>query len=79
MLKHTANRQKRSPILAAVGVAVGVSALFNLFTGSMTSKEISDIKEKQSVVFNHMQTLDNEVSSNHNDIVKIATSVGKLI
>ena len=45
--KTTANRQKRSPILAAVGVAVGVSALFNLFTGSMTSKEIADIKEKQ--------------------------------
>ena len=71
-------RKKRSPILAAVGVAVGVSALFNLFTGSMTSKEIADIKEKQSVVFNHMQTLDNEVSNNHNDIVKIVTSVGSL-
>ena len=42
----------------------------------MTSKEISDIKAKQSLVFNHMQTLDDEVSYNHNDLVKIATSVG---
>ena len=75
---NTVSRKKRSPILAAVGVAVGVSALFNLFSGSMTSREISDIKEKQSVVFNHMQTLDDEVSNNHNDIVKIATSVGSL-
>ena len=30
-VKTTAQRQKRSPILAAVGIAVGVSALFNLF------------------------------------------------
>ena len=44
----------------------------------MTSKEISDIKAKQSVVFNHMQTLDDEVSNNHNDIVKLATSVKSL-
>ena len=71
-------RKKRSPILAAVGIAVGVSALFNLFTGSMTSKEIADIKEKQNVVFTHMQTLDDEVSKNHNDIVKIVTAVGSL-
>ena len=41
------HREKRSPILAAVGIAVGVSALFNLFSGSMTSKEIADIKSKQ--------------------------------
>ena len=44
----------------------------------MTSKEIADIKSKQAVSFNHMQTLDDEVSNNHNDIVKIATSVGSL-
>ena len=42
----------------------------------MTSKVISNIKAKQSVIFNHMQTLDDEVSNNHNDIVKVATSVG---
>ena len=42
----------------------------------MTSKEIADIKSKQAVVFNHMQMLDDEVSNYHNDIVKIATSVG---
>ena len=72
------HRQKRSPILAAVGIAVGVSALFNIFTGSMTSREIADIKEKQSAVFNHMQTLDKEVLNNHDDIVKISTSVGSL-
>ena len=53
-VKSTARREKRSPILAAVGIAVGVSALFNLFTGSMTSKKISEIKSKQSLVFNHM-------------------------
>ena len=75
---NTAPRQKRSPILAAVGIAVGVSALFNLFTGSMTSNKISDIKAKQSAVFTHIKTLDDEVSNNHNDIVKIATSVGSL-
>ena len=78
IVKSTARKTKRSPILAAVGIAVGVSALFNLFSGSMTSKEISDIKAKQSVVCNHMQTLDDEISNNHNDIVKIATSVGSL-
>ena len=42
----------------------------------MTSKNISDIKSKQAVIYNHMQTLDDEVSNNHNDIVKILTSVG---
>ena len=44
----------------------------------MTSKEIADIKSKQALIFNHMQTLDDEVFNNHNDIVKIATSVGSL-
>ena len=44
----------------------------------MSSKEIADIKSKQSVLYNHMQTLDDEVMNNHNDIVKIATSVGNL-
>ena len=34
------------------------------------------IKSKQAVLFNHMQTLDDEVINNHNYIVKIATSVG---
>ena len=77
-VKITAQRQKRFPILAAVGIAVGVSALFNLFYGSMTSKEIADIKSKQALVFNHMQTLDDDVSNNHSDIVKIAISVGSL-
>ena len=77
-VKTSAQRQKRSPILAAIRIAVGVSALFNLFSGSMTSNKIADIKSKQAVVFNHMQTLDDEVSNNHNDIVKIATSVGNL-
>ena len=31
-------REKRSPISAAVGIALGVSAVFNLFSASMTSK-----------------------------------------
>ena len=44
----------------------------------MTSKEIANIKLKQAVAYNHKQTLDDEVSNNHNDIVKIATSVGSL-
>ena len=72
------HREKRSPILAAVAIAVGVSALFNLFSGSITSKEIADIKSKQVVLYNHMHTLDDEVSINHNNIVKIATLVGNL-
>ena len=41
--------EKRSPILAAVGIAVGVSALFNLFYSSITSNKIADIKLKQAV------------------------------
>ena len=77
-VKTTAQRQKRFLILAGVGIVVRVSALFNLFSGSMTSNKIADIKSKQSIVFNHKQTLDDEVSNNHNDIVKIATSVGSL-
>ena len=72
------HREKRSPILAAVGIAVGVSALFNLFSGSMTSKEIADIKSKQAELYNHMRTQDDEVSNNHNNIVKISTSVDNL-
>ena len=68
-------RKQRSPILAVVGIVEGVFALYNLFSGSMTSKKIADIKSKQAVVDNYMQTLDDEVSNNHNDIVKIATSV----
>ena len=44
----------------------------------MTSKKIADIKSKQAVIFNHMQRLVDEVSNNHNDIVKIATSVCSL-
>ena len=44
----------------------------------MTSKGIADIKSKQVVLYNHMQTLDDEVTNNHNNIVKIATSVGNL-
>ena len=55
-----------------------MSALFNLFSGSMTSKEIADIKSKQAVLYNHMQTVDNEVTNNHNNIMKIATSVYNL-
>ena len=35
-VKSTARREKRSSILAAVGIAVGVSELFILFSGSMT-------------------------------------------
>ena len=44
----------------------------------MTCKEIADINMKQAVrvLYNHMQTLDDKVMNNHNDIVKIATSVG---
>ena len=64
--------------LTAVGIAVGVSALFNLFFVSITSKEIADIKSKPAILYNQMQTLDNEVSNNHNNIVKVATSVGNL-
>ena len=77
-VKSTLRIEKRFPILAAFGIAVGVSALFNLFYGSLTSKEISDIKAKQSVVINHMQSLDDKNSNNHNDIVKIAISVESL-
>ena len=55
-------RDKRSPILAAVGIVVGVSALFNLFSGSLISKKISDIKSKQAIIYKkHMQSQDNEV------------------
>ena len=43
-------REKRSLILAAVGIAVGVSALFNLFSGSMTSQEIANIKIETSCI-----------------------------
>ena len=71
-------RDKRSPILAAVGIAVGVSALINIFSSSMMYKEIADITFKHAVTFNHMQTLDNAVTNNHNDIVIIATLVGSL-
>ena len=73
-----ARKEKRSPISAAVGIAVGVSALFNLFSGSMTSEEIADIKEKQAAIFNHMQTLNDDVKNNQNDIVQVITSVGSL-
>ena len=62
--------------MAAVRIAVGVTALLNLFIGSMISKEIVDIKSKQAVIFNLMQTLDDKVSNNLNDIVQIARSVG---
>ena len=72
------HREKRIPIFVAVNIAVKVSALFNLFTSFMTSKEIADIKSKKAVLYNHMQALNNEVTNNHNDIVKIATSVGNL-
>ena len=44
----------------------------------MTSKEIADIKSKQALLYYHMHTLDDEVSNNHNYIVKIATSVGNI-
>ena len=67
------HRDKRSPILAAVDIAIGVSALFNLFSGSMTSKEIAYVKSKQALLYNQMQTLEDEVTNNHNDIVKITT------
>ena len=44
----------------------------------MTSNEIADINSKPAVVLYHMQTLNDEVSNNHNDIVQIATSVNSL-
>ena len=72
------HRDKRSPILAAVGIAVEMSALYNLFSSSMTSKKIADIKSKQAVLYNHMHTLDDKVSNNHNDIVQITSSVGNI-
>ena len=72
------NRDKRPFILAAVGIAVKVSAVFNLFSGYITSKEIAYIKSKQALLYNHMKTLDDEVTNNHNDIVIIVTSVGNL-
>ena len=53
-----------------------VSALFNLFSGSMISKKIAEKKSKQALIFNFMQTVNNDITNNHNDIVKIATSVG---
>ena len=77
-VKRATRKEKRSPILAAVGIAVGVSALFNLFSGLMNSNEIFDIKSKKWVGFNHMQTLDDAVSYNCYDIVEIATSAGSL-
>ena len=62
-------------IFFVVKLAIRVSALLNLFLGSMISKQISDIKAKQLIVFNYMQTLDDEAYNNHNYIVKIVTSV----
>ncbi|MCP6725947.1 hypothetical protein NL526_28210, partial [Klebsiella pneumoniae] len=62
-------RHKRSPILAAVGLALGASALFNLFSGSMSSRDIADLKSKQAAIYNHIHTLNNQVSANHDDIV----------
>ena len=44
----------------------------------MTSKEIANIKLRPDVLYNHMQTLDDEISNNHNNIVKIATSVSNV-
>ena len=44
----------------------------------MTYKQIADIKSKQAVLYNHMQTLDDKVYNNQNNIMKIATSVGNL-
>ena len=61
--------EKRYPILAAVGIAVGVSTLFNLLSGYMTFEEIADIKSNHVVLYNQMQSLDNEVYNNHNNIV----------
>ena len=43
----------------------------------MTSKKYLILKLNNRI-FNHMQTIDDEVSNNNNDIVKIATSVGSL-
>ena len=55
-----------------------MSALYNLFSRSLNSNEFADIKLKQAALYNHMQTLVDEVSNNHNNIVKFATSVGNL-
>ena len=44
----------------------------------MTSNQTADIKSKQTVLNNQMQTLNDEVTNIYNDIVKIATSIGNL-
>ena len=44
----------------------------------MTSKYIAAIKSKQPVLYDHLQTLNEEISNNHNNIVKIATLVNHL-
>ena len=44
----------------------------------MTPKEISDIKAKQLVVLNHVQTVDDKVSNNNHDKEKVATFLGSL-
>ena len=61
-----------------MGLAIQVSALFNLFSRYITFKKVADIKSKQVVLYNHMQTLDDKDTNNHNDIEKIATSIGNL-
>ena len=71
-------RSKRSPLLAAIGAAVGVSALFNIFSGSLSSKEIANIKEQQTHIFQHIQTMQPEITLNHDNIVKVTTLMGSL-
>lgn len=58
-------------ILAAIRVALGASALFNLFSSSINSRAIEDVKSKQAVLFNHMQQLAVVVEIIQNEIVKV--------
>ena len=43
LIHRNNKRNRRSPILDAIGAAVGVSALFSIFSGSLSSKEIADV------------------------------------
>ena len=72
------SRNRRSPILAALGFALGGAAIFNMFSGGMSSREMNDIKEKQRQLYNHVQTLDTEITANHDDIVKVENLIGSL-
>ncbi|MCP6769263.1 hypothetical protein NL529_30890, partial [Klebsiella pneumoniae] len=55
-------RHKRSPILATDCLAHSISALIYLLPGSMSSQDRADSKSKQAAIYNHLYTLDNQVT-----------------